>query len=165
MLNYRICRTVRLCRPWSAYCMSSVTNRMITLNPFLQPAFGIEHMNSPRVQAQTQNRRSAIYTFFPFTNCWDYRGQDRLLDSIRCSGGVSHSRTHKHLCTAELSSPNFGSNSPSPPPEMQLLRCLGSFFFFGGGGVNTCGISKQERVSAPDRLITAPHLKFVSSVK
>lgn len=33
------------------------------------------------------------------------------------------------------------------------------------GDVNTCGISKQEQVSIPDHLITAPHLKFVSSVK
>lgn len=141
--------------------LQSQTARSLWIN-FSQPAFGIEHMNSPKVQAQIQNRRSAIYTFFPFTNCCDCRGQDRLLDSIRCSGGVSHSRTHKHLCTAELSSPNFGSNPPAPRLK---CNCCDVWVHFWGGNVNTCGISKQERVSAPDRLITAPHLKFVSSVK
>lgn len=153
---------LQLCRPGSTYCMFSVTNPNITLNPFLQPAFGIECMNSPKIQAGTQNQRSAIYTFFPFTNCWDCRGQDRLLDSIPSSGGVSHSRTHKHLCTAELSSPSLKVTPTTPHLK---CNCCNVWVHFWGGNVNTCGISKQERVSTPDRLITAPHLKFVSSVK
>lgn len=128
------CRTVhlQLCRPWSAYCMFSVTNRKITLDPFLQPAFSIECTNSPKVQAGTQNQRSAIYTFFPFTNCWDCRGQDWLLDSICSSGGVSHSRTHKHLCTAEPSSPSL-KVTPIAPSWNATVAMFG-FIFWGGGG-------------------------------
>lgn len=86
-------------------------------------------MNSQEVQAKTQNQKGVIYTFFLFMNYWDCRGQDQLLDSIRGSGGVSYSRTHKRLYTAELSSPNL-KVTPEPPAWNATVVMFG--FIFGG---------------------------------
>lgn len=62
---------------------------------------------------------------------------------------------------AQRYDPPFDHNNPTETLVPNSCAVFGCYL----EDVNTCGISKQEQVSIPDHLITAPNLKFVSSVK